>query len=91
MMEILRSPEVIVALCGGMIGAIIWNIRLEGKQILHKALFTAQLGTIEKEHTALKAQVETEVIKREVLEKSIRDDLNEIKLTLARMEEKLKN
>jgi esterase/lipase len=93
MLEIAKSPEVIVFLCTCVLAGVIWNIRLEGVVRLHKALFDAKLDSIEKDHAALKAVLDSEIIKREALEKSIREDLTEIKLSLARvaalLEEKL--
>lgn len=93
MLELARSPEAIIFLCSCILGGVIWNIRLEGVVGLQKALLEAKLETIEKDHEALKALLGSEIIKREALEKSIREDLTEIKLSLARLaallEEKL--
>lgn len=85
MLQILQSPEVIVALASAILCGIIWNIRLEGKQVLHKALFTAELEALQKEQVVLKAQIVAEIMKRENLEAAIREDLTAIKLTMARM------
>lgn len=93
MLELARSPEVVVFLATCVLAGIIWNIRLEGVVRLQKALFEAKLDTVEKSHEALKAQMAGEIVKRENLEASIREDLTAIKLTLARLaallEEKL--
>lgn len=93
MIDLIRSPEVIVALCGGIVTAIIWNIRLEGKHVLNKAVVQTQFEGFVRDVKDIRAALSSEILKREQLEKGVRDDLVEIKLTLARMaaimEEKL--
>ena len=85
MLSFLLAPEIIVALCTGALGTGIWLLRLEGKFNLHEETFKANAKALEKGQEALKAHLEAEVVKREVLERSIRNDLTEIKVSLTRL------
>lgn len=76
------QPEVLISIAGGIVGFIIWLIRLEGKFIGGNR----EISLLKEMHSSLSADLDSVRNKQELIDDKLAIELKEINIKLAQIE-----
>lgn len=91
MLEILRSPEVVVAGVMGGIAAIVWGVRLEGLLRQEKAMRSVQVASLRTEIERQGVDITRVRERQDAADHRVARDLEAIKIQLAELNGFLKH